>query len=174
MAKVNLYPDFKGLLELLNSEKVKYLVVGGYAVIHYGYRRATRDLDIWIAVDAENSRRVSRVMQKFTGFPASEVKPSMFQQKGRIFIFGREPVRVDLLTNPDAVDFDESYASRVVVIWDGVEVPLISIEDLRKNKAGSGRPKDLADLENLPVHWPLPTTTGRLAKPKKRKRRPGS
>jgi len=171
MPKVNLYPDFKGLLELLNSEKVKYLIVGGYAVIHYGFRRATKDLDVWIAVDAENSKRVSRVMQEFAGYSASDVKPSMFQQKGRIFAFGREPVRVDLLTDPDAVDFEECYARRIVVTWDGVDVPLISIEDLRKNKAGSGRPKDLADLENLPPAAPTTEAKPSRRKPTKRKRR---
>src|SRR5438552_7832280 len=138
MAKVNLFPDFKEFLESLNSAKVRYLVLGGYAVIHYGYRRATDDLDIWIAIDPANTQRVSLALQQFGGFSASKVKPSMFRATGKVFIFGREPVRVDILTSPSGVDFEPSYARRNVVIWDGVKVPLISFEDLSTNKRASG------------------------------------
>jgi hypothetical protein len=95
MAKVDLYPDFRELLKLLNSEGVKYLVLGGYAVIHYGYSRSTVDLDVWVAVEAENAQRLSRVLQSF-GFRASTVPPEMFQTRGRIFMFGRKPARVDM------------------------------------------------------------------------------
>lgn len=62
MAKVNLFPDFKEFLGSLNSAGVKCLLLGGYAVNHYGYRRATDDLDIWIAVDPDNARRISKVV----------------------------------------------------------------------------------------------------------------
>ena len=162
MAKADLYPDFRELLESLNSAGVKYLVLGGYAVIFYGYYRVTDDLDIWIAVDPENARKVTSVLRKFGGFSASKVKPSMFQQRGKVFIFGREPVRVDILTGPSALDFESSYERRNVVEWDGVKVPLISFEDLRTNKRASGRPKDIADLNGLPATWPIePKMKGR-------------
>ncbi|MDB5323135.1 MAG: hypothetical protein JWN40_4766 [Phycisphaerales bacterium] len=151
MAKVNLFPDFKELLGSLNSAGVRYLVLGGYAVNHYGYHRATDDLDIWIATDPANTEKVSVALQEFGGFPASKVKPSMFQERGKVFIFGREPVRVDILTGPSAVDFETSYLRKNLVEWDGIKVPLISFEDLKTNKRGSGRAKDLADLENLPA-----------------------
>src|SRR5512142_2141053 len=145
MGKANLYPDFRELLESLNSAGVRYLVLGGYAVNHYGYRRATDDLDIWIALDPENAEKVSTVLQQFAGFPASRVKPSMFRAKGKIFMFGREPVRVDILTDPSGLDFETSHARRNVIDWDGVQVPLVSFEDLKANKSASGRAKDLAD-----------------------------
>src|SRR5215217_5383173 len=150
MAKVDLFPDFKAFLESLNSNGVRYLLLGGYAVIHYGYRRATDDLDVWIAVDPENAEKVSRTLRVFAGFSASKVPPSMFLAKGKVFIFGREPVRIDVLTSPSGVDFEESYARRNEVDWDGIKVPLISLRDLKRNKKASGRAKDLADLENLP------------------------
>lgn len=165
MAKVNLYPDFKELLESLNSAGAKYLIIGGYAVIFYGYRRVTDDLDIWIATDAENAKKISAVLQKFGGFSPSKVRASMFQTTGKVFIFGREPVRVDILTSPDGVDFDASHARRKMVDWDGIKVPLISLEDLKTNKQASGRAKDMADLENLP---------STEKKPASRKRRRGS
>jgi hypothetical protein len=164
MAKVDLFPDFKEFLKSLNSAGVRYLVLGGYAVNHYGYRRATRDLDVWIAIDPDNTKRVSAALHDFAGFSASQVKPSMFQEKGKVFIFGREPVRVDILTDPTAIDFQASYARRNTVVWDRIRVPLISFEDLVTNKRASGRPKDLADLENLP-----PTSPGRTTR-RRRKR----
>jgi hypothetical protein len=154
MAKVDLFPDFRLFLESLNSAKVRYMVVGGYAVIYYGYRRSTDDLDVWVALDPENARLVSDVLQSFGGFPASQVPPDLFVTKGKVFIFGREPARIDVLTSPSGVDFDVSYARRNEVNWDGVTVPLISFEDLKRNKSASGRAKDLADLENLPPQQP--------------------
>lgn len=153
MAKVDLFPDFRQFLKSLNSAGVKYLVVGGYAVIYYGYRRSTDDLDVWVAVDPDNAQRVSQVLQDFGGFPIEQVPPGMFQTTGKVFIFGREPVRIDVLTSPSALDFDSSYARRNEVNWDGVIVPLVSFEDLKRNKKASGRAKDLADPENPPGQW---------------------
>lgn len=164
MAKANLFPDLKEFLESLNSAGIKYMVVGGYAVNYHGYHRATDDLDVWIAVDKENARLISRVMQDFAGFPRSKVPPSMFLEVGKVFIFGREPVRIDILTGPSGVDFAECHARCVRATLDGVIVPLISLDDLKLNKRASGRLKDLADLENLP-------DTGLAVKKSKRKRR---
>ena len=121
---------------------------------------------MWIAVDPENSQRLSKVLQAFGGFPASKVKPSMFLQKGKVFVFGREPLRIDLLTSPSGIDFEESYTRLNVVTWDGIKVPLIAFEDLKRNKRASGRAKDLADLDNLPPKWPW-----KPSKPSKRRRK---
>jgi predicted nucleotidyltransferase len=164
MAKVNLDPHFKELLESLNSAKARFLVLGGYAVIHYGYRRATNDLDIWIAIDPQNTENVAKALQRFGGFSAREMNQSLLRAKGKVFIFGREPVRVDILTSPSGLDFDESYGRRTVVDWDGVSVPLISLEDLRTNKRASGRAKDLADLEHLPASAKRPSVSRRRKK----------
>jgi predicted nucleotidyltransferase len=151
MAKVNLHRDFRGLLESLNSAGVKYLVLGGYAVIFYGYERVTKDLDLWISTDAANAEKVAQTLQQFARFTKQQAHQSMFKRKGKVFVIGREPVRVDILTNASALSFDECYERRRVVEWDGVRVPLISFEDLRDNKKASGRAKDLADLDRLPA-----------------------
>jgi predicted nucleotidyltransferase len=156
MGKADLFPDFRDLLKSLNSAGVRYLVIGGYAVIYYGYHRTTDDIDLWIAIDPENTKRVSQALKDFGGFADATVKPSMFQTRGKVFIFGKEPSRVDILTSPSAVDFEESYARRHVADFDGIKVPLISFEDLKKNKRASGRNKDLADVDNLPPEWPWP------------------
>jgi predicted nucleotidyltransferase len=149
MAKVNLFQDFKEFLESLNSAGAKYLVLGGYAVIHYGHTRATRDLDVWISVEPDDLHKVSKVLQSFAGFPPSKVKPSTLAEPNKVFVFGRAPVRIDILTTPSGVEFDACYARRKMVKWDGLTIPLISLEDLKDNKRASGRAKDLADLEAL-------------------------
>ena len=81
MAKVDLYPDFREFLKSLNSAGVRYLVVGGYAVIHDGYRRTTDDLDVWIAIDPANAAKVARVVRDFWGFEPDAVPPSLFRRR---------------------------------------------------------------------------------------------
>jgi predicted nucleotidyltransferase len=149
MAKVNLFRDFKEFLESLNSAGAKYLLIGGYAVNHHGHRRHTDDLDVWISLEPATLEKVSKVLQSFAGFPASKVRPSMLAKPDKVFIFGREPVRIDILTTPHGVDFEACYARRKLVNWDGLTIPLIALKDLKANKKASGRAKDLADLDAL-------------------------
>ncbi len=149
MAKVDLFPDFKDLLSLLTKAKVKFLVIGGYAVIHYGYDRSTGDIDIWIAIDPKNVDKVCKVLWRFGNYSHSEVNPGTFKLPGKILVLGREPNRIDVLTGPAGVSFDACYRRRHKVTWDGIVVPLISLEDLRINKRAAGRSKDLADIQYL-------------------------
>ena len=169
MAKVDLFPDFREFLKSLNLNGVRYLLLGGYAVIHYGYRRVTDDLDVWIAVDRENAERVSQTLREFGGFSPGQVKARMFLSAGKVFVFGREPVRIDILTAPSGLDFEACYSRRNEVLWDGVKVPLISFDDLKRNKKASGRAKDVADLENLPAR---DRTGTRADAPRPRKSKP--
>jgi predicted nucleotidyltransferase len=146
---ISLNPNFRDLLQCLNSNAVRYLVLGGYAVNFHGYHRNTKDIDIWIATDDENSHRVSQALQQF-GFAPANVMASRFRDKATVHAFGREPFRVDLLTNPSGVDFDDCFKRRIETELEGVRVPFISLDDLKSNKSASGRAKDLADLEELP------------------------
>lgn len=145
---ISLDPNFRDLLTCLNSAGVRYLVVGGYAVNVYGYHRNTKDLDIWIATDPKNARAVAAALRAF-GFAAKSVKSSIFLDQDAMFTFGREPFRVDILTNPSAVDFEACYARRMEQSLSGLRFPVIGFDDLLKNKAASGRPQDLADLLKL-------------------------
>jgi len=147
--KVSLDPNFKDFIASLNSEGVKYLLLGGYAVNYHGHHRFTADIDFWIATDIDNATRVSRALQRF-GFSADSVKPADFTEPGKVHMFGVKPIRIDLLTGPSGVRFEECYARRVVDSLEGVEVSIISLEDLRANKLASGRDKDLLDLKKLP------------------------
>ena len=147
MDTILLPPDFKEFLKLLNSNNVKYIVVGGYAVNYHGYSRATADLDIWVAISRENATRITEVLHEF-GFAAAEVE--IFLQSNKVIRMGVPPLRLELLTSISGVDFDTCYQRRHVVEIDGVEVNLIHLDDLKENKKTSGRLKDLSDLAELP------------------------
>jgi hypothetical protein len=149
MDSIILHPDFKDFLKLLNSQNVKYLVVGGYAVGYHGYPRATGDMDIWIAVNPDNARKIKRVFCDF-GMDSTQVSEDLFLEKDKIIRMGNPPVRIEVITGASGVNFSECYSRREVINIDGTPINFISIEDLKKNKKASGRHKDLADLENLP------------------------
>ena len=149
MATIQLPPDFKEFLKLLNAHKVEYLLIGGYAVGYYGYPRATVDMDIWIAMNPDNADRIVAVLKEF-GFKVPELSPSMFLKEWQIIRLGVPPVRIEIATTISGIDFAECYTERVTDILDGVEVNLISLKHLKANKKASGRHQDLADLENLP------------------------
>ena len=142
--------DFKEFLKLLNSKQVKYLLIGGYAVSHYGYPRATGDLDVWVDRTADNASKLVGVLREF-GFDVAELREELFLEEGRIVRMGFPPVRIELLTTITGVEFETCYAARVETSIDGIAVHLISLEHLRQNKRASGRHRDLDDLENLPL-----------------------
>ncbi|MEM6768738.1 MAG: hypothetical protein AAF655_27615 [Bacteroidota bacterium] len=76
---MTLHPDFKEFIESLNKNEVEYLLVGGYAVVIYGYVRATGDMDIWVNNSPENATRVIEALQEF-GFTFPNLDPSTIQQ----------------------------------------------------------------------------------------------
>lgn len=149
MAAVNLPPDFKEFLRLLNGHKVEYLLIGGYAVAYYGYPRATADRDIWIAVHTKNAEKMVAALKDF-GFDLPELSPELFLKEDQILRMGVPPVRIEINTGISGVNFRDCYPGKVTDEIDGVEVNFISLTDLKTNKKASGRHKDLDDLENLP------------------------
>ncbi|GMV93947.1 MAG: hypothetical protein AMXMBFR82_37250 [Candidatus Hydrogenedentota bacterium] len=149
MANLRVPPDFKEFLKLLNAHGVEYLLVGGYAVAFHGYPRATADLDVWIARHPANAQRPVDALVEF-GFSLPDLTPSLFMQEGRIVRMGNPPVRIEIATGISGVTFESCYGSRIVDTLDGVEVGVISIDDLKTNKRAAGRFRDLDDLENLP------------------------
>ena len=134
---------------MLNEKGVRYLLIGGYAVGYHGYPRATNDLDVWIAIHPENAERMVSVLREF-GIDHPELSPNLFLQENKITRMGFPPMRLEITTGISGVDFEESYASRVVDKLDGMEVNIIDLPHLKTNKKAAGRLKDLADLENLP------------------------
>jgi predicted nucleotidyltransferase len=148
MGKIELPPDFREFLRLLRSNGVRYLLIGGYAVGYYGHLRPTGDMDVWIEIEPENARRVVDALTQF-GFGTPDLSPALFLEPGRMVRMGVPPVRLEILNTISGVDFASCYAARVVDTLQGVEIDLISLDDLKKNKAASGRLKDLDDLNHL-------------------------
>jgi len=147
MATIQLPPDFREFLKLLNSSNVEYLVIGGYAVNYYGFPRATADLDIWIAINPDNAQRITQALRSF-GFPQADANP--FQKERQIIRMGVPPMRLEILTTISGADFTDCYARRLEADLDGVLVNFIQLDDLKRNKQASGRLKDRVDLEQLP------------------------
>jgi hypothetical protein len=140
--------DFREFIELLNSNKVKYLVLGGYAIAFHGHPRYTKDLDIWLELSEENARNVIKVLEEF-GFADLDISKEDFLHKGMVVQLGYPPNRIDLINSPDGVNFAECYKTKIEVKLDSLIVPIIDLENLKKNKKASGRLQDLADLEKL-------------------------
>lgn len=140
--------DFKEFFTLLNSERIEYLVVGGYAVSYYGYPRPTGDLDVWVGMNRENAVRLVGVLARF-GFAAAGATPELFMTPGRVVRMGVPPVRIEILTSISGVSFDECHARGIEAEFDGTLVRLIARQDLIRNKRSAGRAKDLNDLIHL-------------------------
>lgn len=149
MARIELHPDFKDFLRLLNSHNVRYLIVGGYAVGYHGYPRATGDLDIWIEISESNSKKIASAFHDF-GMPEGSVSEELFLSKNKVIRMGLPPVRLEVITSASGLDFNECYPNREIIEIDGFPVNFISLEDLKKNKLAAGRHKDMNDLEHLP------------------------
>jgi hypothetical protein len=140
--------DFKDFLKLLNSKRVEYLLIGGYAVGYYGYARATADIDIWIAIHPNNAQKIAEVIREF-GFASEEVSEKLFLEENKVIRMGMPPLRIEVLTTISGVNFEECYLERNVDLLDEIQVNIISLKHLKVNKKASGRLKDLADLEYL-------------------------
>ena len=148
MATIQLPNDFKEFLRLLNSHQVEYLLIGGYAVSYHGYPRTTADIDIWVAIQKENAEKVVDVLKEF-GFDTPHLTADLFLRENQIIRMGNPPMRIELMTTISGVRFEECYLERIIDVIDDVEVQIINLEHLRRNKQASGRQKDLDDLEHL-------------------------
>jgi len=146
MVQKPLPDDFKDFIKYLNVNKVKYLLLGGWAVGIHGNPRATKDIDFLIAVDDTNLKRLKKAMFEF-GAPAIDM--SIFKDKGNFFRMGRPPIQIDIITDATGIDMKSSYLRRQIVKVDGLEISVISKEDLIVNKKASGRHRDLDDAEIL-------------------------
>jgi len=140
--------DLKELLRAFNDQAVKFLVVGGYAFGVHAEPRATKDLDIFVRSDEENSKAVFRALAQY-GAPLGGLTPSDFKD-GTTFQIGQPPARIDILQHIDGVTFDEAWEHRIEGRIDG-EIPtcVISKDDLIRNKLASGREQDLLDVKKL-------------------------
>ena len=145
---MEIHPDFNDLLNLFNEQKVKYIIVGGYALAYHGAPRYTGDIDLWIKISQDNAQKVVNALNEF-GFGSLGIKEEDFIHEDQVLQLGYPPVRIDIMTSIDGVDFDSAHENAEKTKMGDLEIIMISKSDLIKNKKASSRHQDLADLESL-------------------------
>ncbi len=140
-------PEFKELLSTFNEHGVRYLIVGGFAVMVYSEPRYTKDLDIWVEASPENAARVFAALRDF-GAPLEGLTEEAFAEPG-FYQMGRPPSRIDVMMSLDGIEFGTAWENRKSDNFRGVPVNYLGKEDLIRNKEQAGRYQDLADIENI-------------------------
>ncbi len=140
--------DFSELLRIFNEGDVRYLVVGGHAVMRYTEPRYTKDLDIWVDPTEQNAKRVFKALRRF-GAPLAGVKVEHFTEEDLVFQVGVAPVRVDILMGVSGLSFEAAWRHRGEVDFGGQSAHMISREDLILSKRATNRLQDRIDLRNL-------------------------
>ncbi|MDQ1350055.1 MAG: hypothetical protein QG657_356, partial [Acidobacteriota bacterium] len=146
--KMRIEKDFKEFIELLNCNKVKYLVVGGFAIAFHATARFTKDIDIFVEASEENSIKIVNTLKSF-GFGDIGLTEKDFQNAGQIVQLGYPPLRIDIITAISGVEFADAWKTKVEGKYGDAPCFFISIDDLINNKNASGRPQDLADIKIL-------------------------
>jgi hypothetical protein len=140
--------DYRDMLRALVDEKVRFLLVGAYALAAHGYPRATMDIDIWVMPAPDNADAVLRALRRF-GAPLHNATRDDFEKEGTIFQIGVAPRRIDIITAASGLHFENAFQNSTAVDIEGIQVHVPSVSDLIRNKRASGRTKDLADAEAL-------------------------
>lgn len=140
--------DYEELLRLFNRNKVRYCIIGAYAVAFYAKPRYTKDLDLLVEPDIENSKRIVKALKEF-GFESLKLSEKDFSQKGKIIQLGYEPVRIDIITSIQGCSFKQVWKNRTSGIYGKEKVFFIGINELIKNKKISKRKQDKVDLDIL-------------------------
>jgi hypothetical protein len=140
--------DYRDMLQAFADEKVKFLLVGAYALASHGYPRSTMGIDIWIMQSPENADAVLRALRRF-GTPLQNLTFQDLQRDGTVFQIGIAPRRINIITSASGLQFIEAFTHSSAVVIDGIEVHIPSLYDLIRNKRASGRTKDIADAEAL-------------------------
>jgi hypothetical protein len=127
----------------------RFLVVGGYAVIHYTQPRYTKALDIWIEPSMENARAVACGLEAF-GIPDLGITLADLAQSGTQFMLGLPPNAIDFITICSDSNFEECWERRELVdLGDGLVVPFLGREDLLAGKESLARDQDRMDAKAL-------------------------
>ena len=143
-----IYPDFLELLRALRKFKVRYAVIGGYAVGIHSEPRYTKDLDILISSSKDNARATLKALAHF-GAPIDNLSEEELSTPGLLYVFGIPPLRVDILNRIKGANADAIIRRSKRIRIEDTSVTVVSIDDLIKLKKLAGRPQDLADLVKL-------------------------
>jgi len=139
---------YKEMLRALSDEKVKYLIIGAYALSAHGFVRGTVDMDLWVMPSQENAGAVMRALRRF-GAPLFDLSEKDLSEPGTIFQIGVKPQRIDIITEATGLDFEETYQRSISASLEGMDIRIPCLDDLIRNKRATGRLRDLADVEEL-------------------------
>ena len=140
--------DYRDLFRILNRHKVKYLVVGAYAVVYYTEPRFTKALDIWVKADIGNAEKLYKALKRF-GAPLRDIYPEDLTNERMVYQIGVAPIRVDIIMGLPGISFDSAWKNRVRSKYEEARINIIGIKDLIKSKKKAGRPQDRLDLNRL-------------------------
>jgi hypothetical protein len=146
MENKQLPEDFKDFIHCLNSNNVKYLLLGGWAVGIHGHPRATKDIDFFISMDDNNLKNLQKALDDFL---APKFDINHLKVKGNGIKIGVTPISIDIINDADGIDFEDCYLRREIITVENIEISVISKSDLIINKRVSGREQDLADVKKL-------------------------
>jgi hypothetical protein len=146
--KIKLSRDWSEFLSLLIRHEVRFVIVGGHAVAAHGEPRFTEDLDVFVEASATNAARLHRALVAF-GFGDLAPPAKDLAKVGNVWMLGRKPWRIDILTRIDGVSFEEVWKGRVEAAFESSPLYIIGLVELLANKRAAGRPKDLADVATL-------------------------
>jgi len=141
-------PDFRDLLATFVAHGVEFLIVGAHALAAHGHVRATKDLDVWVRPNAANAERTLAALAAF-GASLRDLTVEDLASPGLIFQIGVPPIRIDVITAIDGVEFAEAWPERLTTTFCGLSVSVLSRRHLVANKRAAGRLQDLADVERL-------------------------
>jgi hypothetical protein len=145
---MSLPTDFLDIINALQKNDVKFLVVGAFAMAQYGYVRATGDIDFLVECSPENSLKLISAL-KYFGAPLFGIDNLYFSVPGNILQIGLPPFRIDILTKIEGIKFSEAYFNKEQFIISGKKIPFLSLENLIKNKETNPREKDILDAKEL-------------------------
>ncbi len=140
--------DFRDLLAEFNAHSVEFLLIGAHALAAHGHVRATEDLDVWVRPELQNAKRVLAALRAF-GAPLQDLTEKDLATPGVVFQIGMSPLRIDVLTAIDGVEFAEAWPDRLITKFADQPIAVLSKQHLIKNKRATGRTQDLADVERL-------------------------
>jgi hypothetical protein len=140
--------DFRDLLFAFVHAKVRFLVIGAYAVAVHGRPRATKDLDVWVDATPANAKRVMRALIDF-GAPLAGLREKDLSKPGYGFQMGLPPNRIDVLTVVSGLRFLDAWKRRTSAKFGDVSCNVVALDDLIANKRAAGRLQDLADAAAL-------------------------
>jgi predicted nucleotidyltransferase len=144
------FPDFEEFIASLNDHRVRYLIVGAYAVGFHAKPRATKDIDVLVERSPTNAERTRKCLLDFLGAAAANITRAKLTDPRTLIVLGVPPVRIFVLTSIDGVpSFRQAWARRAFGRYGSANAHFLSLEDLIAAKRASARPQDLADLSVL-------------------------